>query len=87
MEDRKSRSIKTPIYLGTLSVDLVDHIDQILIYEILLSYAIVVLVDQDRQGLILLIHFAKLNVTTRQAFPHVYTECKHAKLPRSLRTV
>jgi hypothetical protein len=32
----------------------------------------VALVDQGRQGLIFLIHFAKSDVTTRQARPHVY---------------
>ena len=68
-------------------MDLVDLVDQTLIHEILLSYTAVALVDQDRQDLILLIHFAKLDVTTRQALPHVCTGCKHAKLPRSLRAV
>ena len=46
-------------------MDLMDFMDQTLIHEILLSHAAVALVDQDRQDLILLIHFAKLAVTTR----------------------
>jgi hypothetical protein len=87
MEDRKGRSMKTPIYLGTLGMDLMDFMDQTLIHEILLSHAAVALVDQDRQDLILLIHFAKLDVTTRQALPYVCTGCKHVKLLRSLRAV
>jgi hypothetical protein len=67
--------------------DLVDLVNQTLIHEILLSYAVVAPVDQGRQGLILLIHFTKSDVTTRQAHPHVCIKYKHAKLPRSLRTV
>jgi hypothetical protein len=68
-------------------MDPVDLVDQTLIHEIFLNHVAVVLVDQDRQDLILLIHFAKLDVTTRQVLPHVYTKCKRAKLPRSLRAV
>jgi hypothetical protein len=65
-------------------MDLVDLVDQTLIHEILPDHTAVTPVDQDRQGLILLIYFAKLNVITRQVYPHVYTKYKHTKLLRSL---
>jgi hypothetical protein len=50
-----------------------DLMDQTLIYGILLNQIVVALVDQGYQGLILLILFAKLDVTTRQARLYVCT--------------
>jgi hypothetical protein len=68
-------------------MDPVDLVDQTLIREIFLNYAVVVFMDQDRQDLIFLIYFTRVIVITRQAFPHVYAKYKYTKLPRSLRAV
>ena len=65
-------------------MDLMDFMDQTLIHEILLSHAAVALVDQDRQGLILLIHFAKLDVTIRQAHLHVLRQTQTCQVAKEL---
>jgi hypothetical protein len=74
MEDRKGRSMKTPIYLWVPGVDLVDLMDLVPIHGIRLSYITVVRVDQDRQVLIPLIHFV-LKFTLDANIPRCQGPC------------